>query len=160
MKQELAPVKDAPMPEGTDAQTGTKTVRIDKNTPDYTAGFGKIKFNKAGTYEYTITEVHGTLDGVEYVSGSRTVTVTVTKDKDTNALSAEVKYAEPNKAGTAELFINKFTPAEEEIFVQKELQGRDWETDDYFEFTLAPVKDAPMPEGTDEQTGTKTVRIT
>ncbi len=154
----LAPVKDAPMPEGTD-EDGTKTVRITKDTENYRTSFGEIKFNKAGTYQYTITEVHGTLDGVEYVSGSRTVTVTVTKDDKTNALSAAVKYSDPNKEGTAELFINKFTPAEEKIFVQKELEGRKWETDDYFDFTLAPVDGAPMPDGTDED-GTKTVRIT
>lgn len=153
------------MPEGTDEQTGTKTVRITKDTENYRTGFGQISFKKAGTYKYTITEVHGTLDGVEYVGDPREITVTVSKDPDTNALSAVITYASANEDGTAELFVNKFTPAYAEIGVQKELEGRDWETDDFFDFTLTAgtlegdaTVISPMPA--DAVNGSKTVRIT
>ena len=57
------------------------------------AVFGEITYEKAGTYEYTITEVNDGVDGVSYDTTPHNVVVTVTKAEDaTNALTAEVKY--------------------------------------------------------------------
>ena len=39
-----------------------------------------------------------------------------------------------------------YEPVEVTLEVTKELKGRDWETDDSFEFVLANTDDDPMPE--------------
>lgn len=64
----------------------TKTV----NAPDEEAGdtatfdFGSISYDKAGTYNYTVTETHAgeTLNGITYDAQPAQVTVTVTEGKD------------------------------------------------------------------------------
>ena len=48
-----------------------------------------------------------------------------------------------------------YEPVEVTLEVTKELKGRDWETDDSFEFTLAKTDDDPMPEA-----GGETVTVT
>lgn len=77
----LTPDGDVPMPEGTDEATNTKTITV--NGPDEgktdtaTFDFGEIKYNKAGTYKYTVTEKEGTTGGVDYNTGNTTATITV-----------------------------------------------------------------------------------
>lgn len=77
----LTPDGDVPMPEGTDEATNTKTITV--NDPDEgktdtaTFDFGEIKYNKAGTYKYTVTEKEGTTGGVDYNTGNTTATITV-----------------------------------------------------------------------------------
>ena len=78
-----AVTEGAPLP---DTVTGTATQAQPK------VSFGTITFNKAGTYEYTITETSGSADGVAYDTAAHSVVITVTKDNDTNALSATIKY--------------------------------------------------------------------
>ena len=81
---------DVPMP-----ASATKTV----NAPDKEGGdtatfdFGGIRYDKAGTYRYTVTETHAgeTLDGITYDAQPATVTVTVTEGKDpTGALTGQL----------------------------------------------------------------------
>ena len=108
------------------------------------AKFGEITFEKAGTYEYTITEVNGGVDGVTYDTTPHSVVVTVTKAEDaTNALTAEVKYD-----GADSLIItNTFAGSKTTLQVTKAFS--DWGKADSFTFNLAAVtKDAPMPENT------------
>lgn len=77
----LTPDGGVPMPEGTDEATNTKTITV--NGPDEgktdtaTFDFGEIKYNKAGTYKYTVTEKEGTTGGVDYNTGNTTATITV-----------------------------------------------------------------------------------
>lgn len=56
--------------------------------------FSKLTYDKEGTYTYYITEEHGgqTLNDVVYDGHSEKVTVDVTRDQDTNALTAAVTY--------------------------------------------------------------------
>lgn len=56
--------------------------------------FSKLTYDKEGTYTYYITEEHGgqTLNDVAYDGHSEKVTVDVTRDQDTNALTAAVTY--------------------------------------------------------------------
>ena len=93
----LTPDGDAPMPEGTDEATNTKTITV--NGPDEgkidtaTFDFGEIKYNKAGTYKYTVTEKEGTTGGVDYNTGNTTanITVNVTEEKaDDGALTGNL----------------------------------------------------------------------
>ena len=106
------------------------------------ASFGKIKYDKAGTYEYTITEQNGGADGVSYDVTPHSATVVVTKDEQTNELSAEVTYD-----GEKELIItNTFTAAIAHVEAAKVLENRGWFNADEFEFELAAVTEgAPMP---------------
>ena len=165
----LNAVDGAPMP--ADAVDGAKTVMV--KSPDAEDGitaafnFGDIKYEKAGTYKYTVNEVvpeEGTEDynaGITYDSHIANVTVTVTEDEDENGnktgtLSAEaVITAEGND--TPEVFTNTYDTNEVTIggkdstgiAVQKTLAGRDWEAGDGFDFQIEAVTEgAPMPAET------------
>lgn len=165
----LNAVDGAPMP--ADAVDGAKTVTV--KSPDAEDGitaafnFGDIKYEKAGTYKYTVNEVvpeEGTEDynaGITYDSHIANVTVTVTEDEDENGnktgtLSAEaVITAEGND--TPEVFTNTYDTNEVTIggkdstgiAVQKTLAGRDWEAGDGFDFQIEAVTEgAPMPAET------------
>ena len=130
---ELAAVtKDAPMPEKTEA-TATKN--------NVNAVFGKVVYDKAGTYEYTITERNGGVDGVTYDTTSHKVKVEVTKADDaTNALTAKVTYD-----GDATLIVTN-TYAGTSVTLQATKEFNDWGKADSFTFDLAAVDGAPMPE--------------
>ena len=73
----------APMPANTE---------VDATETNPTAVFGEITYETAGTYRYTITEVNDGVDGVTYDTRAHEVVVTVTKNPETNELSAEVTY--------------------------------------------------------------------
>ena len=139
----LKPVtKDAPMPDGSDEEaviTATK-----KNpAPD----FPEMTYVKAGTYEYTIQEVNGGVDGVDYDTdgtGKPTVhkvVVTVTKADDaTNALSAAISYDGKDRLEIK----NTFTPVDPPLHVTKSFN--DWSKADSFTFNIkALTEGAPMP---------------
>ena len=165
----LKAVDGAPMP--ADATDGAKTVTV-KN-PDAEDGitaafnFGAIKYEKAGTYKYTVNEVvpeEGTEDynaGITYDSHIANVTVTVTEDEDENGnktgtLSAKAAITAEGDE-TPAVFTNTYDTNEVTIggkdstgiAVQKTLAGRDWEDGDGFDFQIEAVtEDAPMPEET------------
>ena len=165
----LKAVDGAPMP--ADAVDGAKTVTV--KSPDAEDGttaafnFGDIKYEKAGTYKYTVNEVvpeEGTEDynaGITYDSHIANVTVTVTEDEDENGnktgtlFAKAVITAEGND--TPEVFTNTYDTNEVTIggkdstgiAVQKTLAGRDWEAGDGFDFQIEAVTEgAPMPAET------------
>ena len=167
---ELRAVDGAPMP--ADAVDGAKTVTVDgpdeENGTTAAFDFGKIKYEKAGTYHYTVSEVvpeEGTKDynaGISYDSHVANVTVTVTEDEDENGKKTGTLSA--NAVITAEgddtpaVFTNDYdtndvTIGGEDstgIAVQKTLAGRDWEANDGFNFKIEAVtQDAPMPAETE-----------
>ncbi|WP_169275849.1 Spy0128 family protein [Bifidobacterium moraviense] len=91
----------APMPSQTTVTNGA----------DGKFSFGPIRFTKAGTYEYTITEVQGSLEGVTYDGATYTVKVTVTGPDGGNKLSAsyEVLGADDQAVGGL-TFTNTYEP--------------------------------------------------
>ena len=106
------------------------------------ASFGEITYDKAGTYEYTITEVNDGVDGVSYDTNPHNVIVTVTKAEDaTNKLTAEVTYDDSEKL----VITNTFTAVKAPIEATKEFN--DWSKADSFTFELTAVNGAPMPAG-------------
>ena len=133
----LEAVGDAPLPEKT---SGIAT----QSKPTVT--FGDITYEKAGTYEYTVTEVNDHVDGVTYDTKAHKVTVKVTKAEDaTNELKAEVTYED----GKEVIISNTFTDVKIIPTVTKEIAGRDWEGPDSFTFELSAVtENAPMPDQT------------
>ena len=133
-----AVTEGAPMP----AETTATAV---KDTPK--AVFGSIVFLAPGSYEYSITEVEGSLIGVSYDLTAHKAVVTVTLDEENNRLLASVSYDE----GAAGLTVtNTYTspaPAEVAPQVTKAFSGRDWKDSDQFVFRLDPVTEgAPMPD--------------
>ncbi len=128
---------NAPMPEGT--VNGVKTATAKEDNVD--AVFGEITYEKAGTYEYTITEVDDGVDGVSYDTTAHKVVVTVTADKDTNVLTATVKYDDADKL----IITNTYASAKATLQATK--QFNDWGKADSFTFVLAAKDNAPMPSG-------------
>ena len=91
---DLAAVGGAPLQKDNDGD-GVITATATKPAQGATskASFGDIVFEKAGIYEYTVTERKGTAENVTYDTTPYKVIVVVTKaDDKTNALSAKVYY--------------------------------------------------------------------
>ena len=67
------------MPTDSGAMLGTKEhpVVINAETSDHETAYGDITFTKTGTYQFTVTEVHGNADGMTYSGAEFTVTVNV-----------------------------------------------------------------------------------
>ena len=104
----LSPESNAPMPEG--STNGSKTVSVKNNGE---ANFGAIHYTEEGTYEYKIKESAGTTPGMSYDTAEHSVTVTVSKNKETGALEAAVNYG---KKGATELTItNTYTPEKVQV---------------------------------------------
>lgn len=165
----LKAVDGAPMP--ADAVDGAKTVTVkSQDAEDGTTAafnFGDIKYEKAGTYKYTVNEVvpeEGTEDynaGITYDSHIANVTVTVTEDEDENGnktgtLSAKAAITAEGDE-TPAVFTNTYDTKDVTIggkdstgiAVQKTLVGRDWEAGDGFDFQIEAVTEgAPMPAET------------
>ena len=144
----LKPVDGAPMPEGAEAEKKITVTNADAAT------FGNITYTEEGIYKYTVTETKGNLPGVTYDTNPHEVTVTVTKDEDTNNLVAEVTYT---KGTEAEEITNTFTSVKAQPEVTKSINN--WGTAESFTFTLTAKSpaNAPMPaESGNVATATKT----
>lgn len=121
--------------------------------------FGDITFTKRGTYTFYVSEVlpeganesNGyTLEGVTYDNHKETVTVTVTDDYMNNTLVPTVTYD-----ADGVVFTNKYDAAEfdgipTDFTLTKVFEGKEWSTEDVFEFTLIPGEntagvETPMP---------------
>ena len=91
--------------------------------------FPSIKFEKEGTYNYTVKEVKGENNTIKYDESEKHVTINVTKDE--NNLKAEVVYPD------GKTFNNTFTPKETSASIEldKKLDGRDL-VDGEFSFDL------------------------
>ena len=117
------------------------TLTITSTDADYTKSFGEVTFTKAGTYQWTVSETHHgeTIDGVAYDSADKTVTIVVKDDGEGHLIAEEGSAL----VQTAE-FTNTYSKSGEgEVKVLKNLIGRNWATDDSFEFTITPVGNAP-----------------
>ena len=132
--------------------------------------FGDITFTKRGTYTFYVSEVlpeganesNGyTLEGVTYDNHKETVTVTVTDDYMNNTLVPTVTYD-----ADGVVFTNKYDAAEfdgipTDFTLTKVFEGKEWSTEDVFEFTLTAGNntagvDTPMPANTTVQVNAPT----
>lgn len=145
-----------PMPEGVAGGAVSKTATDSQHN---TVDFGKISYEKTGTYTYTIQETAGDEDGITYDTTAYKVEVVVTKAADaSNKLRAAVKYyGKDGKELTDGLTVtNTFTPVSGELKVRKEFN--DWTKAGSFTFDLTPEGNAPMPA--DAKEGKKSVTVT
>ncbi|MBQ6363089.1 MAG: hypothetical protein IJI62_03710, partial [Lachnospiraceae bacterium] len=129
------------IPVGTAPAFANNKITVTKNSADYTESFGKVTFTEAGTYQWTVSETYKgeTRNGITYDSADRTVTIVVEDDGKGQLVAADGSAL----VQTAE-FTNEYgRSGEGEVKIQKTLIGRDWATDDRFEFTITPIGDAP-----------------
>ncbi|WP_205839700.1 Spy0128 family protein [Porcincola intestinalis] len=143
-----------PMPEGAAGGVVSKTATASQHTVD----FGSIRYEKTGTYTYTVQETAGDEDGITYDTTPYKVEVVITKAADaSNKLRAAVKYyGKDGKELTDGLTVtNTFTPVSGELKVRKEFN--DWSKAGSFTFDLTPVENAPMPA--DAKAGKKSVTV-
>ena len=124
---------NAPMPEG--SKDGVKSAAI---TGEGKADFGKITFDKAGTYTYKVAEENGNESSYNYDSTEYTLTYKVKDVK--GELKAEQSITAGDKSADEMVFTNEYAPASMDgdtaITGTKELAGRSMQKDEKFEFTL------------------------
>lgn len=114
---------------------------IDSKTADHKAAFGDITFSAAGEFEFTITELGQSHDGVTYDHTKNVVKVSV-EEKDGKFVATVTEGANPTFANT---YAAKSVILTSGVSVTKVLDGRDWKDSDSFEFTIAPKDNAPAP---------------
>ncbi|WP_417576383.1 Spy0128 family protein [Paratractidigestivibacter sp.] len=122
------------MPESTE-------LTIDSKTADHKAAFGDITFSAAGEFEFTITELGQSHDGVTYDHTKNVVKVSV-EEKDGKFVATVTEGANPTFTNT---YAAKSVILTSGVSVTKVLDGRDWKDSDSFEFTIAPKDNAPAP---------------
>ena len=110
------------------------------NTAKGVIDFGKITYEKAGVYVYTLTEVDGGDERYDYDTSVYTVTVAVT-DNSRGVLTARVELTKNDVAASGIVFRNGFVPApipydiHADFGGEKALTGRAMEAGE-FEFRL------------------------
>lgn len=144
---QLTAVEGAPMPEGSEDGTKTMTVNAPTEEDGKTAifDFGSIVYDKAGTYHYTVREIPGENDGIDYASNTVNVTVTVT-DKAADGTSTGKLVATAQVEGK---FVNTYDTGTVDIDavanggmqIVKTMTGRKIAAGD-FEFTVKGNDDA------------------
>lgn len=122
------------MPESTE-------LTIDSKTADHKAAFGDITFSAAGEFEFTITELGQSHDGVTYDQTKNVVKVSV-EEKDGKFVATVTEGANPTFTNT---YAAKSVILTSGVSVTKVLDGRDWKASDSFEFTIVPKGNAPAP---------------
>ncbi|MGP5429127.1 Spy0128 family protein [Enterococcus malodoratus] len=107
-----------------------------KNDGNGKVTFGKIDYDKAGTYEYTISEVIPTEKETGLTYDETEYKVTVTVEEKAGKLEATAVY-ENVKAGEVPIFKNvyKVLPTDIQLEAKKELSGRPIKADE-FSFNL------------------------
>lgn len=114
---------------------------IDSKTPDHKAAFGDITFSAAGEYEFTITELGQSHNGVTYDQTKNVVKVKV-EEKDGKFVATVTDGANPTFTNT---YAAESVTLGTGVSVTKVLEGRDWKDTDAFEFAIAPQGAAPAP---------------
>lgn len=127
---------------------------IDSKTADHKAAFGDITFSAAGEYEFTITELGQSHDGVTYDQTKNVVKVSV-EEKDGKFVATVTEGANPTFTNT---YAAKSATLTSGVSVTKVLDGRDWKDSDFFKFTIKPRGDAPAPSKGSTAKATKDAR--
>ncbi len=106
-------------------------------------GFGAIRYEKPGMYEYTVKETRGTMPGVAYDYHTACITVTVT-DNGQGQLDATAKVADGKFVNTYSAVPATGVPTD--FTLTKRVEGMEWNADQKFEFTIQAQGGAPMPK--------------
>lgn len=133
------------MPESTE-------LTIDSKTADHKAAFGNITFSAAGEFEFTITELGQSHDGVTYDETKNVVKVSV-EEKDGKFVANVIEGANPTFTNT---YAAQPVILASGVSVTKVLEGRDWKDSDAFEFAIAPAPQGSAPAPSKGSTATAT----
>ncbi|MBR3319600.1 hypothetical protein IKG06_03820 [Candidatus Saccharibacteria bacterium] len=131
--------------------SGGETVEtIDVSTQELTGenSFAAIKFTKAGTYSYTVSEKKGSDAGFSYDTTAREVKIAVKDDTVSAKLYVDTIEIDGKKTDIAEIEVENTYKAKKTSIVlsaTKAVEGRDWQDSDKFSFTLSG-------EGIEDQT--------
>ncbi|MBO5411341.1 MAG: VWA domain-containing protein, partial [Clostridia bacterium] len=111
--------------------------------------FGTATFTKDGVYKFTITENNLGKTGYIYDSSVYCVTVTVTLDKSTNTLSADIGITKDGEAAEAVEFENAYipVPVSDELVFSKNIIGLPLLPSDFTFVLKADNSSCPMPAG-------------
>lgn len=141
---------------GTALLEGTPLTTDITTLSESTAGFGKLTFQNAGTYEFTIREQKpdSVPAGYTYDSSAWTLTVTV-EDKDSQLTVTEASYAKNvstalsgETSNASATFENEYipTPTEANVVIRKTIIGDVPPADNQKTFHFAITADARNPE--------------
>lgn len=127
-----------------DATDGVKTMTI---TGEGDVDFGWIAYEKAGTYQYRVTETRGTVSGYTYDATIYTMTVTVTENA--GKFVSETKIVDETGAlHTVAVFRNKYeAPTTEKPVTEKPVTEKP--------VTEKPITEKPGTEGPKTDPGTE-----
>lgn len=123
------------------------------NDADGKVQFDSIEYDKAGTYNYTITEKAGNVPGVVYEPNLISATVVV-EDKGGKLQVTEVTYSKTGKKTDNPTFVNQYTPGKTfaRLEVKKVLTGRNLQNGE-FEFELTGTEDHQHQVKTNDANG-------
>lgn len=144
-----------------------KTIVIDASTAgknSSTTTFPTIRFHKAGTYNFTVSEDNGSDDDIEYSTEQYNVKVVVAAEEGTGNLyieevtvnknGVEEKYSDSDSiAGIIFEFTNVFSDEVEwtpKVTKEFDENGKIYLTDEKFTFTLTEYKDNTFGEVKDD----------
>ncbi|KAB8301978.1 Spy0128 family protein [Bifidobacterium apri] len=138
----ITAAKDTPMP-STCASPATDEngdiYCLTANGENGLIDFGPIVYSQAGTYRYTVTEETPSDPYITKDTSSHSITVTVTRDPNTNKLSDTVSYdAGDAPAGFNNMYV-KAVPTTAQLRLTKMFDGIPATTDGQFSFELQPV---------------------
>lgn len=128
-------------------------IQTKSNGVDGKVQFDSIEYDKAGTYNYTITEKAGNVPGVVYEPNLISATVTV-EDKGGKLEVTEVTYSKAGKKTDNPTFVNQYTPGKTfaRLEVKKVLTGRNLQNGE-FEFELTGTEDRQHQVKTNDANG-------
>ena len=131
------------------AITDSNAAQTAKNDKDGNIVFEKLNYTEAGTYTYSVKEIQGSDEGIEYSNASYDVTVVVKNGEKSLEIesvkagetvlqkNAEGAYELPNESGKDASFVNRVKKG-----------------------SLAITKTVDAPEGTEMKTGKYTFKVT
>ncbi len=135
--------------EGTAADTPVPAVQTVSNAANGTITFPQMTYYRPGVYKYVISEIEGSLAGVEYDKVHVEATVTVNYDSATGILTTVVTYTK-GTSGTAFEFHNEYTsePTDKvNITAEKIVTGNAFAMNgNDFRFELEPAEANPTQD--------------
>lgn len=155
---------NAPMPKGSDESENTKVITVDKDVKGYTKGFGKITYDKPGTYYYELAEVTGSKAGISYSAAKYVVEVKVIDQNGTLQANVRLRQTTDDTGAVAENWLNTTTATFTNTFEAESQMagpnvfkrytdhtGSKQLADNMFQFTIKKLDhNAPFPDNITE----------
>lgn len=155
---------NAPMPKGSDESENTKVITVDKDVKGYTKGFGKITYDKPGTYYYELAEVMGSKAGISYSAAKYVVEVKVIDQNGTLQANVRLRQTTDDTGAVAENWLNTTTATFTNTFEAESQMagpnvfkrytdhtGSKQLADNMFQFTIKKLDhNAPFPDNITE----------